>query len=340
MPVRFALVGYGEWGKCHGAALRDTPGADLRAVWSRSTEALKEAKRELRTDATDNFDRLLRRTDLDAADVVLPNCLHHEAALSVLQSKRHLLLESPPGLSVQQCDEITAAARRTGCVVGVGLSKRFSPLWSKVKEMVDSGWIGEPVQVIIDLWRRPYSLGRGGWRYFQEQVGSWLFQDPMHLLDLACWLLARTQTPTSAFAEGRSSDVKHPEFADNLTMILNFTGNSVATITCALSVFEHHLTLRVVGTEGALVGQWSGGDDPSAAAESSLVHYTGRTLKEVALPGATDQCAELAAQIAAFVRAIEKDMAFSPSLEDGRRTLQLCLAVEESMKEGRVIELQ
>ena len=105
--VRWGLVGYGAWGKCHAEAVAKTDTAELVAIAARS-QATCDAARESHPQAAvyQDYRDLLARDDLDIVDVVLPSHLHHEVASAVLTSGRHLLLEKPMCLSMEHCDDL------------------------------------------------------------------------------------------------------------------------------------------------------------------------------------------------------------------------------------------
>ena len=99
---------------------------------------------------------MLDAEQLDVVSVVLPSDLHFEVGRDVLASGRHLLTEKPMALRVEQCTEMIELAERHGRWIAVGHELRFSPLWGKVKELIDAGSIGDPLYQLIELWRRPY----------------------------------------------------------------------------------------------------------------------------------------------------------------------------------------
>ena len=84
-------------------------------------------------------------------------------------------------------------------VLAIGHELRLSSLWGKVKEMIVAGAVGEPLYVLIELWRRPYRFGSGGWRYDTRRVGNWALEEPIHFFDLARWYFARSGDPASVY---------------------------------------------------------------------------------------------------------------------------------------------
>lgn len=255
-PVRFGLIGYGAWGRHHAAAIAGTPGAELVAISARS-DASCDAARQAHPDAfvTADYRELLAHADVDVVDVVLPTDLHHEVGVAVLHAGKHLLLEKPMALSLDQCDDLVRVATERRRLLAIGHEFRLSSLWGKVKELVDAGFVGEPQYVLVELSRNPYRQGAGGWRYDINRVGNWILEEPIHFFDLARWYLQSTGEPARVYAAANSRQPDHPELQDNFSAIVHFTGGAYAVISQTLSAFEHHQTVKVTGTKGAL---WAG----------------------------------------------------------------------------------
>src|SRR5262245_7219917 len=176
--VRFGLIGYGAWGSHHARAISSVPAAKLVAIAAHSESSCARARDEhpgVRVYA-DYYD-LLAREALDVVDVVLPSHLHHPVGAAVPDSGRHLLLEKPMALTVPQCDDLLRVARERQRILAIGHELRLSSLWGKVKSHIDAGAIGDPLHCLIELWRRPYRLGSGGWRYDLPRVGSWILEE-------------------------------------------------------------------------------------------------------------------------------------------------------------------
>lgn len=151
----FGLVGFGAWGNCHAHAIRETPGCELRAVCAQTADSRARAAQETRAWVTDDYRELAARADLDAVDIVVPNFLHEQIAVSALGAGKHVLLEKPMATSLGACDRIAEAARLSGRCLLIGHEMRFSPLYRRMREILDSGELGESRYLLIDLWRRP-----------------------------------------------------------------------------------------------------------------------------------------------------------------------------------------
>ncbi|WP_165075275.1 Gfo/Idh/MocA family protein [Paludisphaera rhizosphaerae] len=332
--LRFGLIGYGAWGSHHARAINSVSDARLVAVAGRS-EASQERARSEQPSAKvyGDYREMLAREDLDAVSVVLPSDLHHEVGSAVLESGRHLLLEKPMALSVEDCDRLIDLAAARGKLLAIGHELRMSSLWGKVKELVDAGAVGEPLYALVELWRKPYRQGSSGWRYDISRVGSWILEEPIHFFDLARWYLSSAGDPTTVYASANGSRPDHPELLDNFSAIVNFPKGRYAVVSQTLSGWEHHQTVKLTGTEGALWASWSGAMDRTFEPTASLKRSVGDRIEEVSLMRPSGEVYELVEEVEAFTRAVREGTRLPCTGEDGRWSTYLCLAAERSLRE-------
>jgi myo-inositol 2-dehydrogenase/D-chiro-inositol 1-dehydrogenase len=337
MTVRFGLIGFGAWGGHHARAIAQTSGAELAAIAARSEATCAAACEQFPAARVyADYHALLEREQLDVVDVVLPSHLHYEVATAVLESGRHLLLEKPMALTVEHCADINRLAAAQGRLVAIGHELRLSSLWGKVKEMIDAGAIGEPLYVLIELWRRPYRLGADGWRYDIGRVGNWILEEPIHFFDLARWYLAGRGEPVSVYARANATRPDHPELQDNFTAVVNFAGGAYAVIAQTLAGYEHHQAAKVTGTQGALWASWGGAMDRTLHPTFSLKYYDGSTVADVPLTKITGEVFELADEIALMTAAVRDGAPLAATGADGQWSVALCLAAQRSVETGMV----
>ena len=340
MPVRWGLIGYGAWGSHHAQAVAAAPDSELVAIAARSEPTREAAKGAFPSaDVYADYRELLRRDDLDVVDIVLPSYLHHEVAAAALDSKRHVLLEKPMALSLADCDDLIARARAAGKHLAIGHELRLSSLWGKVKELVEAGAVGEPRYVLVELSRRPYRLGAEGWRYDIKRVGDWILEEPIHFFDLARWYLGGLGEPVSVYAQASSRQVGHPELQDNFSALVGFAGGAYGVVTQTLAAFEHHQTVKLTGTEGALWASWSGAMDRTLHPTFWLKHFDGENVREFSFEKPTGEVFELRDQAARMVQVVRGEAEPAATAEDGRWSVGLCLAAQRSVQTGAVVDL-
>jgi myo-inositol 2-dehydrogenase / D-chiro-inositol 1-dehydrogenase len=338
-PVRFGLIGYGAWGGHHARAIAATASAELAAVAARSEQSRARARADhpgARVFA--DYRDLLAIPDLDVVDVVLPTDLHYEVGRAVLESGRHLLLEKPMALELAHCDALIALARERGRVLAVGHELRLSSLWGKVKEMI-AGAVGTPLYVLIELWRRPYRPGSGGWRYDSARVGNWVLEEPIHFFDLARWYLAAAGDALTVYARANSRQEGHPELQDNFSAVLTFPGGAYAVVSQTLAAFEHHQVVKLTGTRGSLWASWGGAMDRDFHPRHSLKYHDGSEAVDVPVAKPSGEVYELEDEMAMMVRAVRDGAPVAATGADGRWSVALCLAAQRSVDTGQVVGL-
>src|SRR5579871_6835262 len=95
-PVRFGLIGFGAWGRCHAEAIAKTPGAELAAIAAHSAASCEAAPQQFPAASVyADYRDLLKQGNVDVIDIVVPSHLHHEIGCAALDAGRHLLLEKP-----------------------------------------------------------------------------------------------------------------------------------------------------------------------------------------------------------------------------------------------------
>ncbi len=340
-PVRFGLIGCGAWGSHHAQAIAKTQGAQLVAI-AEPVEASRSAAREAHpgVDVMEDYHDLVGRDDLEVVDVVVPNRFHHEVASAVLSSGKHLLLEKPMCLSVDQCDDLLRLAREHDRRLAVGHEFRLSSLWGKVKELVEGGCVGRPQYVLVELSRNPYRLGSDGWRFDIHRVGNWILEEPIHFFDLARWYLGSDGEPAEVFAAANSRQPDHPELQDNFSAIVKFTGGAYSVISQTLSAFEHHQTVKLTGTKGAVWASWSGALDRTRHPAFFLKAFDGEKVEEVPITRSAGELFELEDQMAMLVAAVRGTGSLSCTGEDGRWSVAMCLAAQQSVDSGKPVRIE
>ena len=278
---------------------------------------------------------MIARTECDLVDIVTPSHTHREIALAAMERGRHVLLEKPMAVTIEDCQAIVAAAERHGVRLAVGHELRLSSQWGEIKRIIERGMIGAPQYVLVELLRKPYRLGANGWRYDPSRVGSWVLEEPIHFFDLARWYLESSGDPIELYAYGNSRDAQRPGLYDNFSAMFRYANGSYAVVSQTLAAFEHHQTVKVTGTKGALWAGWSGALDRTLEPSFFLKVFDGEQLEEVKLEKKSGEVFELREEIASCVRMVRDGSPPPASGRDGLWSAGLCLVAEESIRQQR-----
>lgn len=335
--VRFGLIGYGLFGAHHARAIERTTDARLVAIAVSSPPSQQAAAAAHPHAAVyGNYRDVLSRTDIDVVSIVVPNRLHAEVAVAALDAGKHVLLEKPMALTVEDCDQLISAADRNHRVLAIGHELRLSSLWGGVKQLIDEGIIGTPQHALVELSRFPYRQGSGGWRYDIGHVGSWILEEPIHFFDLASWYLAEHGEPATVYARANARDPTRLELNDNFSAIVNYSEGAYAVVSQTLAAFGHHQTAKIAGTQGTIWAWWSAADARADKPTFGLRYGLATEVTEMSFTKPTGELLELADEIAAVVQCVRDGKEPPCTGGDGRRSTALCLAAERSVKSGKV----
>lgn len=238
--IKVGVVGCGYWGPNLIRNLRQSPDCQMKVICDASEPRLKHM-RKLHHDVatTTRFEDLLADAELDAIVVATPVRFHFEMAKAVLLAGKHVFIEKPMARTVAEGAELCALAQERGLVLMVGHTFLFSPAVRRMKEIIDSGDIGE-IQYIS---ARRLNLG-----LFQKDINvAWDLAPHdisiiLHLLD---------EQPTTVSCQGSSHVNRHIE--DVTMMYLTFRKNRCAFIQNSWLDPKKTRQMTVVGTRRMIV---------------------------------------------------------------------------------------
>ncbi len=283
--VRIGVVGVSGRG---GIAnhWRDSDRADVVAGADVKPEYLEEFKERMgdHVFVTDDYRRLLEREDVDAIAVTSPDFVHEEHAVAALEAGKHVFCEKPLAITTDGCDHILRAWKASGKQLMVGFNMRYMNIFRVMKDIIDSGTIGEPKAV----WVRHF-VGHGGtfyyhdWHAHKRGANSLLLQKGSHDLDMIHWLVGQYTKRVSAFGSldffggDKPNDLTCPEcdekrtcfefdttrrnqccfrqevdVEDNNVMIMELENGIKASYLQCHFAPDYHRNYTIIGTEGRL----------------------------------------------------------------------------------------
>jgi len=232
--ARVGQAGLGEWGKNLVRNFDEL--SDL--VWLCDTSAeLRDrfAARHPRARATADFDELLADGELDAVVIATPVPTHYELARQALEAGKHVFVEKPPAMRREEMVELLELARDRDLVLMPGHLLLYHPGVRRLKELIDSGELGE----VLCVYGNRQNLG-----VIRSHENA-LWSLGVHDLSVILWLIQ--EEPVEAVALGR--DFLQPGVEDVVFCYLRFPSGKVAHM--HLSWLDPHKLrkMTVVGKE-------------------------------------------------------------------------------------------
>ena len=149
-----------------------------------------------------DYDKMLEELKPDAVLVTTPDGYHHEYIIRALNLGIDVYTEKPLTTTREKCVAIREAEKKSGKKVTITFNCRFMPYFAKLKEVIETGIIGQPLAINYD-YHLPYTHGGDyfkRWHRFSEMSGSMLVHKSTHHFDVINWILK--DDPESVVAQG------------------------------------------------------------------------------------------------------------------------------------------
>lgn len=189
---KFGVIGSGNRA-CIIDAVKEFPDWQL-GMFADTDPARADKFKEMYPGAkfTTDYREVLADPEICAVFILTPDHLHEEHAVAALEAGKAVYLEKPLAITIEGCDRILRTAKATGTRLFVGHNMRYFPVVLKMKEVVDSGLIGE----VQCAWCRHF-VNYGGDAYFrdwhseQKNTCGLLLQKGAHDIDVINWLFGK-----------------------------------------------------------------------------------------------------------------------------------------------------
>ena len=232
-PVRFGIIGVGNMGTSHINKHLQGKHKELRitAVADINPERLDAAKALMPSLKTfDTAEALIDSGEVDVALIATPHYDHPPIAQYAFSKGVHVLTEKPAGVYTKQVREMNEAAAKTDLVFGIMYNQRTNCVYRKMRELVQSGELGEIRRVswiITDWYRTQAYYNSGGWRAtWKGEGGGVLLNQCPHNLDLWQWICGLPVKVKAFVHEGKWHDI---EVEDDVTIYVEYENGATGT---------------------------------------------------------------------------------------------------------------
>jgi predicted dehydrogenase len=324
-----AIHGAGWVAGAHAASWKKNPHVEVVSVsdvdMSRAQKLLDE--RGLQCPIRDNYDEVLRDQRVDVVDICAPSHLHAEQGIAAAQAGKHVLVEKPIALTMEENRALRDAVAKAGVKSMAGFVLRFNPEVRILKSLLESGAIGELFYLEIDYW---HGLGPShhAWHLHSKRKtgGSSMLLGGCHALDAIRWFAASEVAEVSALANNKKGLF---EYDANVVAVMKFHSGVIAK-TAALFDAEmpYALNIDLAGTEGTM-------RDNRIWSKSLFDGQTDWATVPTILPDSADvNHHPFDAEMDHFAQCILGDRESHCNIADGYRSHELCMAVDRSIEQG------
>ena len=326
---RIGIVGTGRVARAHLEAIRENrEDIELGAVCDIDSNKA--------TDAAEKYDAVTIYTDyrrfaadrsIDAAIVCLPNHLHRRTVVELVRAGKHVLVEKPMAMNLQEADLMIRASDDAGVTLMVGQSRRFSRAIGLVRERIRE--IGTVFRIDISFLVL-FPCPQTDWWSDRSKSGPLVIPlQGSHSIDTIVWLLGKT--PTTAYA---CSQLHNPQFAsaDETNMIFGFESGEIASVQLSLNTSPYVHETTIVGGQGTFRIY----EHPT---EKTYGFRNRVVLNDQTIFDEEEEPSLYANQLTEFVSAIRENREPESSGRDVRRTMQVLDAACRSSVSNRVVRL-
>ena len=254
--VKLGVAGCGASRTMFGPALKSLGDAEVVAWMDPLLEKAKRAADAYGGTVYTDYSEFLKHDDLDAVIIASPIWLHLPQVRETAAAGKHILCEKPMARNMSECQEIIDVCRNADVILMPGFMKRFDPAFLLVKQMIDSGELGEVFEISSD-WSWPqYFLS--GWRDTVKCQGGLLQDHGSHTVDLARWWVGDIESVFASVRllfEGREVEDYAHVVCRHTNGCISIHHNSRMTHRSLRECY------RIEGSKGTLTveceGQWS-----------------------------------------------------------------------------------
>jgi predicted dehydrogenase len=268
------LIGYGGIGRIHTVNWRnlnlyypDLPkkirlrGAATQSQTS-AAAAVKDGGYEY---GTTDYQDLLQDPEIDLIDICTPNHTHFEIFQAALAAGKHIYIEKPLALNLEQARIMHDLSKDSDRIVQIAFNYRFVPAVMKAKELIRAGFLGEVLNFRAQYYHSSYLNPKKpmSWRLTQEKSGGGALVDlGAHIIDLMLYLAGpfkRVLAQTKTFidqrpANGEAGSLESVVVDDHAQLLVELAAGGIGIVEASriAAGTTDDLNFEIHGTKGAL----------------------------------------------------------------------------------------
>lgn len=346
MKAGFGIVGCGMIANFHAQAIAHIRGAKIVAcfdTFSSSADRFAEANG---CTAYHKIEDMLADPNVDIVTICTPSGAHMDPAVAAAKAGKHVVVEKPLEITLKRCDKIINTCRENKVKLCTILPSRFSPANKALKEAIDKGRFGTLTlgDTFVKWWRDQKYYDSGGWRGTWKLDGGGAYMNQaIHNVDLLYWFMgdvAEVCGVTDTLAHERI------EVEDVGVAAIRFKNGALGVMEATTSAYPGLLKkTEIHGTTGTVIVEqddilmWDFAKTTAkdATIRSKFEKKAGNT------GGASDPSAISYAghmeQLKDFIKSIETGSKPLVDGEDGRKSVEIILAIYKSAWTGRRVTL-
>jgi UDP-N-acetyl-2-amino-2-deoxyglucuronate dehydrogenase len=251
--LKFALVGCGRISRKHVDAIGKAANAKLVAVCDLDLARAKAIGDKLGIPSFTDMDEMVGKVPIDVINILTPTGYHAQHAVHLTKHGKHIVVEKPMALRLEDADEMILAADRAGVRLFVVKQNRYNLPVQRLRKALEAGRFGKLVMGTVRVrWcRRQDYYDQDAWRGTWELDGGVLANQASHHVDLLMWMLGQVESVVAMTA----TQLVNVETEDTAAVLLRFTNGALGIVeaTTATRPVDLEGSLSILGEKGTVV---------------------------------------------------------------------------------------
>jgi UDP-N-acetyl-2-amino-2-deoxyglucuronate dehydrogenase len=339
-PLNFAIIGCGGIAATHARSIVELPDARLTAVCDILPERAHKLASTYPADVYQDYHEMLAREDIDIVDILTPSGMHAEIGIAAARAGKHVIVEKPMDVTLEKADALIRACRENEVKLCSISQHRFDPAMVALRQAVDAQKLGQ------------LNFGGSHTKWFRSQAyydsgdwrGTWaldgggaLINQSIHYVDLLQYIMGPVEE-IHAYCATRAHE--RIEVEDVAVASLKFQNGAVGLLEGSTLAYPGFCArLDISGSSGSVVIEndqiitWELCSGEVCPVDPEPVGFIGGTSSHDIWHHAHKR------QIADMMQAVRDDREPLVNGEEGRKSLEIVLAVYESSRTRQTIRL-
>ena len=337
--VNFGIIGCGAIAVKHGEAIKNSNLANLDACFDTNFSRAGDFADIYGGKAFSDLGFFLSLSDIDVVSICVPSGLHASLGIACANAGKHVLVEKPMALSLQEADDLIRACKENGVLLGVVHQNRSKPAIKMLRKAIEETRFGKltHASAVIRWNRNDGYFQKEAWRGTKKMDGGLLINQAIHNIDLLQWMMGDVEK-VYAFTD---TFLRKIETEDVGVAVLRFKNGALGTIEAASTIYPKNLeeSLNVFGEKGSVIIEGVSASIPKVWNFENVSSEEKETISaliaETNIPSYQGHL-EVINDMADAVKTGRQPIVNG---SDGRKAIELILAIYDSANTGLPVEL-
>lgn len=327
------IIGCGWVAEEHIKAFEKDERSEVRALVSRNKANAKryQDRYGLNCSIETDYQKMLKQKDVNIVAICTPNDLHAEQTIAAAEAGKHVLIEKPIALTLEDVRRQQEAIKKNNVKSLVSFVLHWNPLLMTIDQLIENGVFGDIFMVEVDYLHRIWVSPQEHWHGSPEKSGSALLLAGCHAIDALRWFARSEPEEVSAYQVKTENPIEYP---GTISVNVKFENGKIGRTTTTFDAkMPYRFNIGVYGTDAVIRNNQFFAPKLFAGQDNFL---------EIpcVLPDSGDVSNHpFNGEISHLLDCIIEDKKPFPDVDDAAKTHLMCFAADISAQEGRPVKI-